>query len=156
MQTFSQILDVLQKLIPLLFLVAIWWMRRAKVPEDRQRALLNAMNLAHVFVGDADREVRALKNPTTGAWDADAADRLQQQVLARLGSAVAPDLPALMAHAPKGWTEEQFLRSILESAVSALKSRQTAIVGAPPAESKTPVANDPPGPGQGSPATPTS
>jgi len=145
MQKFLAIVDVLPKLWPFVVLLVMVYMHVKKVPEDEQRALLKAMNLSHLFVGDGDKEKREFQSPATPSrWTDEEADRLAKQATERLRSALGPDLPKVMASAPAGWSEDRFLRSMIEAAVTALKSRSTAIVGAPPAATATPLAGDPP------------
>lgn len=145
MTTFLTLVDTVPKLWPFVVLIVLIYMHVKKVPEEQQRALLKAMNLSHVFVGDAAKEVREFQNPASPSrWTDAEAERLAKQVTERIASALGDDLPKVMASAPSGWSEERFLRSMTEAAVTALKSRQTAIVGAPPAPASTPLADDPP------------
>lgn len=134
MKTLSEVLHFLNQAMPLLLFVACWaltrWGSRFGVSSERQRALQKGIELAHVFVGEADAMVRAAKDPARpGTWTAEDGARLMDAVVERLASALGPDLPHVVSHAPAGVPPEAFLRSLAESAVTALKAKQP---GAPP------------------------
>ena len=123
-----ELLHALNQAWPLILLVAAWWMRRAKVRDDRARAIDHALQLAGVYVGDADRHVRELKAPDRpGSWTDEEAARVRGDVVERLGRALPRDVLAdLSRNARDGDDLDTFLTRIVEAKVTELKAARSS------------------------------
>lgn len=130
MKTLGDLLHLLQASLPFLLLFAMVVARRLGVAETRIRTIARAGQLAEVFVGSADGIVRDLKNPATpGAFTDAEAEALKADVLKRLETALANDLPALK-DAIGATPVSQFLDDLLESKVTELRVRKPSIPAA--------------------------
>lgn len=115
-----ELLHALNQAWPLILIVAAWWMRRAKVREGRARAIDHALQLAGVYVGDADRRVRELKSPDRpGIWTDEEAARVRAEVVERLTRSLPQDVLAdLAGNAQTGDDVNTFLARVVEAKVT--------------------------------------
>lgn len=119
-----EVLHALNQAWPLILLAVAWFLRRAKVREGRTRAIEHALQLAGVYVGDADRQVRELKAPDRpGVWSDEEAARVRSEVVERLTRSLPQDVLAdLAGNAQSGDTVQTFLARVVEAKVTALKA----------------------------------
>lgn len=119
-----QITLILKDLWPVFVFLAMLVVRRWGGAAQYERTIRTAIELAGVLVGDAERTVRDLKDPSKpGQWDDAARAAVKSAVLQRLRASLGPGLAALEHELrTRGSTPDELLDRIVEGQLVKLRT----------------------------------